>query len=413
MIFIIEIVFILVLASKRSWNKGYLFLVLLQVCTLCMGPFVANYVNYKSYITLLNVFFVFTNLFFVVTPWRFANFSGIVVDNRFQNKYESILSKVLAVLGVCNLLVYAIVVTYLPNISEFKNELAFTNLYNTIPFFSIAFRVTSTTQYFGYFALPISCYYFHKKNLRRGVKFFILSLSSLSGALASYSRAGILTYVFTCVCFFLITFSLYSSSIRQNIWRFIKCGFIFFVTIFMTITVVRFSAMSYYADRIPKESLIKDPIIYSIFDYASQGFPHGISQLDAHDSKDVLYGGQTFYNINQVLSFFHIIDWSSEGALDQFEKSYNKVELGDNNFRAFHGYTCRLVKDFGYCITLMISFIYFLYVKKKCRKVFISIDELSVLILLLTQPIISLYYASYGLLIVPILFYQVVKRISR
>lgn len=409
----IELLLIIVLLLQKRRNKGYLLLVLILVASLGMAPFVAHNVQFSSLLTLFNLIFVSINLYLIISPWRFANFNSIQVNSRQLLRFTKILSIILICTLVINLVVFAIVLIFIPDISQFKNEKAFQTLYESIPYFSIVFRYTATSQYLGYLAIPISSYYLYIKDNKKALKFFLLSLSSVTSALALYSRAGILTFVLTCVGFYLLTFSLYPDNIQKKLFKYVKRAVIVIACIFITITIVRFSAMSYYEDRIPQESLIKDPVVYNIFDYASQGFPNGINQLELHDSKDVMYGESTLYNINQILSYFGIINWSSERATAIFQKTWNKQGLDtENDSGAFHGYTCTLIKDFGYSITLIINFLYFLYVTRKCTSKHINLDSMFLLVFLFIQPCVAIFYASYGELIFPLLVYYIVKKIS-
>ncbi len=411
MYIIFEILFIIILLTLRRKNAGYLMLVGLQFASLLMAPFVTHGINTSTFCTLLNILFVCFNLFLIISPWRFAQFKNIYVNKYTLKSLERTLTMVLVLLLFINILVFTVVIVFIPDISQFKNEQAFKELYDSIPYFSIVFRITAVTQYFGLIAIPISCYYLYVNNNKQAIKYFVLSFSTLTSALAMYSRAGMFTFVLTCVGFYSITLSLYSDIVIIRIKSIIWKGIIIVGAIFITITVVRFNAMDYYADRIPSESIIKHPILYNIFDYASQGFSNGIEQLEQHSTGDIVWGTHTFYNINQIIAFLGISNWSSADALDRLKRTYDKNNVGiENDSGAFHGYVCTLVKDFGYILTFLINIFYYFYVKNKCRQKTISLDKLIILAFLFVQPCVSIFYASFGELFLPLAFYFLIKK---
>lgn len=410
---ILLVCFILLLQCLRRKNGGYTLLVLLQITSLLMAPFVCHGIESTSIVTFVNVIYVCLNLYLIIAPWRFASFKDITTNIKKMHSFTKILQIVLSVLIILNLLVFIVVLIVIPDIAQFKNEQAFKQLYESIPYFSIVFRVTAVTQYFGLIAIPISCYYLHLKQNKLALRYFVLSLSTLTSALALYSRAGILTYFLTCVGFYLLSFSLFDQQLTLRLKHYIRNSAIIIGSIFLTITIVRFTAMDYYGDRIPTESLIKNPIVYNIFDYASQGFSNGIEQLDKHSTEDIVWGTHSFYNINQVLAFFGVVNWSSDIALARLEKTYDKRGVSDeNDSGAFHGYVCTLVKDFGYLLTIVINLFYYYYVSDRCRRLSISIDDYIVLVFLFMQPCVSVFYSNIGDLVLPLGFYFLLKTLK-
>lgn len=411
---VLLVCFIILLLLQKKNNSGYTLLVLLQIASLLMAPFVCHGIQSTSLVTFVNIIYVCLNLYLIITPWRGASFQHVVVNAGKIQSFTKILRIVLTILILLNLVVFAVVIIFIPDISQFKNEQAFMQLYESIPYFSIVFRVTAVTQYFGLIAIPISCYFLHLNNRKMALRYFVLSLSTLTSALALYSRAGILTYFLTCIGFYLLSFSLFDQQMVMRLKKYIRNSGLLIGGIFLTITIVRFTAMDYYGDRIPNESYIKNPIAYNIFDYASQGFSNGIEQLDRHTSDDIVWGTHSFYNISQMLAFFGIINWSSDVALAKLQKTYDKNGVGvENDSGAFHGYVCTLVKDFGFFLTFLLNLGYFCYVSGRCKKRVITIDNYIVLVFLFVQPCVSVFYSSIGELFLPLGFYFFIKHLIR
>lgn len=408
-------IFLALLFFQKRYNSCYTLLVLMQIASIGMGGFVGHYIQFDTLKTFFNICFVFVNIYLIVSPWRFARFEEIIINNRSSYYLtEKILDYTLRIVLIVNIIVFVAVLLFVPDIAQFKNELGFKELYDSLPYFSSIFRICAMTQYLGYFALPICTYYLQVGDKKKCIRFFILSLSSLVGALALYSRAGMVTFTLTSLSYLLLVLSVFDSKLQKRIKKYIKIGTVAIAAIFLTITVIRFSAMPWYEDRIPKDSMIQDPIAYNIFDYASQGFTNGINQLEVHSNADVLNGEGSLYLFYQTLAYFHIINWSSESAQERWAKAYDKNGLiGENDPGAFHGYTCRLVKDFGYLLTLLICVLYYGFIRRKMKHRNIDLISLFFIILLLIQPCVSIFYATYGEILFPYLFMALMLFLGR
>jgi len=260
-------------------------------------------------------------------------------------------------------------------------------------------------------AMPIWIYYLSVGKMKEARKALIMSSATLVAAIAFYSRAQILIYSIMIVCMFLLTSSSITKNISHRIGKILKYAIITIVGIFSIITVLRFSGMDYYGERIPSSSLIQNPILYSIVDYTSKGFPQGIDQLELHESDDLLYGESCVQSLAMVLSYFHLIDWSADGYSERAQKVYRKSGLGEQNDEgSFHGYTCRMVKNFGYILTFFFNLLYFLFVRAQAKgKKNISLGMLTILTFFLVEPLNAIFYMDYDMMSFPLLFYILIS----
>lgn len=410
-IYILELLFVIFLFCVGHKNKCYVVLCILQLVSICLAPLVGNNIGFETATTFLNVFYSFITLSLIIIPWSNANFDTIVIRRLpLFLFYKKWLYRVLKVTIVNNLIVFAIVMVYIPDIANFKASSGYQDLYYQIPYFGLLFRYTSVSRYLGIMAMPIWIYYLNTENKKEANKAILMSTATLFAAFAFYSRAQIVTYTLIVVCLFFLTNSTLSARLNYSINKKIKMLVLIIAGLFLSITFIRFTAMSYYGDRIPKNSMIKDPILYSLIDYSSKGFPNGISQLEFHETKDFLYGESCFNSLFMTLSYFHLLNWSTDEYAGRLQKTYRKSQLGDeNDERSFHGYTCRMVKNFGYIVSLFLNILYYLYVRKltKNRKS-ISIGGLTILTYLIVQPINSIFYMDYDMLSFPVVFYLVI-----
>ena len=145
-----------------------------------------------------------------------------------------------------------IILIFIPDISYFKAAGGFVDLYEQIPYFANMFRYAFISQNLGYLAIPISF----------------------------YSRAQIFTFILVFIIYFFLVKKTLPLNFQRKTYSILKKVSFLMISLFLTITFVRFSAMDYYGDRIPEESIIKDPIVFSLFDYASQGYSNGLNQLE-------------------------------------------------------------------------------------------------------------------------------------
>lgn len=395
---------ILMLVISKVRLNTYTFLILLQSVSF-FSQFLVGYSNeVVEIITIFNMLFICTNLFLIIAPWRYGALNSVFIQNsRYFYVFKKALYPVLILNMVVNIAILVIVYMYIPDIAAFKSESAYLNLYESIPYFANVFRYAYVSQNLGFLAIPIFFYYLGKGEKRKARWALILSSSSLISAFAFYSRALMLTYMLIFVAYFLLIKGTLNDKVRRTIWGFIKKTLTVVGVLFVVITVIRFSAMDYYGDRIPQSSLIKDPIVYSLIDYTSQGYPKGLVRMnDYHEDKN-LKGQDIFRSIYQFLGFFGVISWNAEVADEQISKAYS-YDGG-----AFKGYTAHMVYNFGFTFTFLISICYYIYVKVLLRKKSISIESLFILVLLLIIPLVSIFYSGLGNLYFPLIFIGIIK----
>lgn len=377
-------------------------LILLQVISIFTAFLVDKQTNYQTFTTFFNILFVNLNIFLIIAPWRLIKFKSIFVKN--NNKFlffKKILYKFLFLHILLNTTILVIILIFIPDISKFKADSGYLDLYEQIPYFANVFRYAFVTQNLGYLAIPICFYHLGKFEIKKSIIALIYSSSSLIFGFATYSRASIFTFAVVFIVYFFLVKHTLPLTLQKKFYSGIKKATFMLVSLFLVMTVIRFSAMDYYADRIPEESMIKDPIVYSLIDYASQGYSNGLNLLENYSEKKNLKGEQLFYNIYQILNFFGIYDWSSDESQYKIDEAYGGIEFSG----VFNGYTTYLVFNLGYIITFLISLIYFVFVRLKLNsRSHISLETMYILVLLLIIPIVSIFYCGFLLLYFPLMF---------
>lgn len=384
---------------NRKNSLCFRLLIYLQGISYFLQFLVGNSCHYSTPLTLFNIIFVNVNLFLIIAPWRLINVERMYAANiKYITFFKKALFPLLFFHILINITIFIIILIYIPDIYAFKTEKAFKNLYENIPYFANLFRYAYTSQNTGMLAIPLFFYYYEKKEFKKSLWALFLSSSTLISAFAFYSRALIFTYILVFYAYYLILYNSLTYSLKKKINYSIKLFFVFVGCLFIIITIKRFSAMDYYAERIPKQSIIQDPILYSLVDYASQGYPNGVNLLEDYTYDKNLKGDEIFRTVYQFLSFFNIITWDSDKTNDRIAAAYN-YDGG-----AFHGYTAHMIYNFGYLLTFIMSALYYLFVKYKLSmKTDLSIEKLNILILLLIIPLVSIFYSGMQLLFFPII----------
>ncbi len=391
--------FIFLFFNKKD-TRLYLILVLLQVFSFLGQFLVGEEINYDSPIVIFNIFFINICLFLIIAPWRYAKIHFVYFKNKkFIFFFKKVLYKVLFLNLILSLILLIVIRTYIPSIAAFKAEGAYRGLYDKIPYFANIFRYTFVTQNLGYFAIPFFFYYLSKSETSKSKTALIYSSSSIIAGVAFYSRAQIFTYILVFIGTFFLLKDTMPTKVKRKILKNFKMIISIIIFLFISLTITRFSEMDYYGDRISKNSKIKNPVVYSIADYAAQGYYNGAKGLEKYTEEKILYGEGFLRLVYQYLNFFGVISWDAEASKERVGKSF------DYKAHLFYGYTCQMVYNFGYTFTFLLSLFFYLYIKRKLvSKIYISLESLFILVLLLVISIVSIFYCGFELLYIALLF---------
>ena len=400
MFVVLQLLFIvLMLLYSRGKNNCLKLLVAIFIMSFFLQFFVGSEIKQESLRTIFNVCFINISIFQIFSAWGGARFSSISNGVKgwafFMRPYLRI---VLSFNVILNILLIIIVYTFMPNIAELKAAQGYHELYDSIPFFSTAFRYSYFTQNLGFIAFPYVFFYLSRNQKKKALEYILYSSSSLLCGFAFYSRAMIVTWVLVLVLLYFLVKGTISNALNRQINKYAKLSISMLSILFIIITTVRFTAMDYYADRIPKASIIKDPVLYSLVDYASCGYPNGLNLMDTYEESKNLEGEEIMQLSYQALAFFGYIKWDTDTSREKKEHSYGDLLV------MFKGYTCNMVYNFGYILTFLIGCLYYFYVKKILSFRKISMENCMVLVLLLIIPATAIFYCSFGAIITPAVF---------
>ena len=384
----------------RTNKLSYRLIVWMHVISFILQFGICLYFKSSSFVTVFNILFICINLFLIISPWsRYqVRLSCVDCKDRFLLFARRYMRPILLVNFVISLVLGVIIYTVFPSAKEFKQD-GYLELYETIPYFGNFFRYAYTTQLFGYLAVPVFFNRLVVGDKKEAWWWFIASLSSLVSGIAFFSRANMLSFALVYFFFYLTFRSSLGSRIQRRISRLVKYTTIMIIVSFILMSYSRFSRMDYLAERIPRESVVQDITTYYLLYYGGQSFPYSITSLEEYSSEKCLNGSITFYNLYQVLGFFHLIDWDSSDAIEKRAKVMS--ELSDK----FLGYTAGSVYDLGYIGTIIMSFVYWAFVRRMSKaRNNANIKSLMYIAILIQIPLNSIFYNIFSSAIMTLLF---------
>lgn len=394
--FLLVIVFFLANAKKN--NYLYYLIVGLYLVSFFLQFLVGRSCPYDSVKTVFNILFIYLNMALVVLPWSNLKMSSVSINVSFINNYKRWLYPILYLNYIVSLFVGVVVFLFMPDISNFKANDGYLELYETIPMFSIFFRIAYVIQIFGFLAIPLYFYYTSVGEKKKARKAMIMSLSTLVSAFAFYSRALIFSFSISYVAYYLLMKKTLPIAFNEKFEHIIKRVGIVMIIVFIVLTFIRFSAMDYYGDRIPSNSIIKNPVVYSLVDYASMSHEYGIYCLENYNPENCLNGDYMFMGVNMILNFFKISHWDSKEFLEHANKAFS------GNYGQFNGYVATSVCDIGYIWTIVFGLFYYAYIKSIVKRRSISLKNAALLLLFLQLPLNAIFYNYLIGMTFPLLF---------
>lgn len=173
------ILFLFILYYIKGKNTCLRLLVTIFIISFFLQFFVGSKIENDSIVTVLNVFFINISIFQIFSAWGDAKISYVYDDiNGWANFMKPFLRVVLSFNIVLNIVLIIIVYTFMPNIAELKAAHGYRELYDSIPFFSTAFRYSYFTQNLGFIAFPYVFYHLSRNEKKKSIEYLLLLLSA-------------------------------------------------------------------------------------------------------------------------------------------------------------------------------------------------------------------------------------------
>lgn len=350
-----------------------------------------------------------TLLLLVILPWKnYKNITYIIVTNQEKlRKLTNFLIIVNSFAFIILLITTIIVQTTIKDINQFKyGDGVSLEFYSTmLPFSSSFLSLANIIDSFAYFMLPLHFYYLSNKKNKLAYLCLLLSFNIMLKGTIYFSRYVIIEYTFLYFALFLILNKTLPRTTVRALKRTAIVGLLFFLIYFTNISINRFSEDSSAATNyeIPSSSLLKTPIIYSFVDYFSQWYYHGIEVLHDYDFKTFKFK-TTLKSLNSLLEGLGI------GLYSSIDYRNLRMLLWKDNWYTFTGFPAYAIYDYGIIGAIFFCIIYSFVVYKKrpiSRKILIS--NIFLICLLIQIPIMSIFYSQMESLLIPLIYYFIIK----
>lgn len=389
------LLFILFFKSKSI----VIFFVLLQVVSLLGMMLIGQDYPINTLFKFFNVILTMIILTLIIIPWRnFKNIKEISYSNEVKLKK---LTRFLIIISIFPFITFSatsiFVFLFVEDINAFKYaEGVSEDFYYSLPFDVRAIILSTYIYGFSYFLIPLHFYYLSKRNYRLSFWCFILSLNIILFGLTYFSRSVFVHYAFIYIAFLIMLYGTLENRVKKYIKNsmFLLLGLM--VVYFVNISVKRFTTDNLYAETIPANSFIQDPVLYSYFDYLSQWHYNNMYVLNSYNFKT--FNGQiSFQSVLSLLGQYGFISYdpSAYSALRQ--------QLWPLHWYTFNGFVAYTVYDLGYVLAIVFSLIYYLIINRlKPKNNQISLLNLFLIVLLIQLPLLAIFYSAVGGIIIPL-----------
>lgn len=388
---IISLFFILYLVFIRKTKSTAILLSFILFVSLFAGLLVGNEPQIDSLLDIFNIIFTIIILLIIISPFRkFGQINEIVsTDHKKLNR----LTMILICAGVASMIINAYVVNKvwtegITNYTAFKVTEMGSEFIYTIPVNHFFVTMASILSPVSYMLLGLTFYYIYAEKYKLALLCFLLSFNMPLQGLTIFSRSSAVTFLLLIVAYVVYTYNILTKRQKKSIIILTVVSFLFMAVFLTEISVNRFE--NYAVDE---QSLISDPILYSIFHYMSQWNKNGIFVMSNYYSLDSLQWG---IGTN---SFF---PW-----LFNFMGIHEGVSLAEAReavwptpyYYTFNGLVACLLFDFGYTGTLAFSLL-FAFISKRLAPIKhkVSIEKFLLFGVIICFPLLAFVGNSFSVL---------------
>lgn len=398
LIYFIFILAYLLLKKNRSIT---LIFVLVHIISLAGAMFIDGNYSINSVFKGYNLVYTAVILTLILMPWiKIDRIYNIKVTSEIKVKrltYVLIGSSIIPFITF--IAVSTVVLLNVDDINTFKyGEGVSDSFYYSMPINVKLFILSNHLYYLSYYLIPLHFYYLSKREFALSITCFIFSLNIILFGMTCFLRSVFIHYIFIYISFLYILYNTFDAQIRRSIMRYVVTFGMLFAGYFIYITNSRFAQDKLYAEIIPRDSFIQEPVLFSYFDYLSQWYSNSMYVLNSYDF-ETFRGQISFQSVLGLLSHFGLLDYITADYMNL------RQTLWPKHWYMFNGLVAYSVFDYGYFLTVVLS-LFYCYVILKLKPVnnSISLLNLLVMVLLIQLPLMAIFYSTVGGLMFPILF---------
>ena len=395
---IVSIIALLICQRKRLTNSiTFCLFGLLSVSSIC--AFLTGRQHSLEFIDILYTIYIVVLLCILFCSFKkFGNIRQLK-DNSISEQKLITLEKIITILGSIAFIISVYVLyhvmwlllTHQTSVAEHKYQGESDYIFSTIvPRFFVTF--VNIISPLGYFCMALHFWYLIKKDLKKSILFFVLSLLIVTSGMMGLSRSSTVQYILTYLLIFFIIIPMLSTRVIK---RFLIIGCIGgFILLYGLSKITDDKSGDVYYKHSLNEDIInidKHPKLYSIVDYIGQWGENAIYAMHKYDPDEKFYG---LYNCNGLAVW--ILNKTDDGKkiTNEIDKKLEN-RLGYESI-VFHGLITRLVYDFGY-IGAFVFIILLVYYIKKYSPSNHTLTLRNIVALVVLLPIAILFFAGNAL----------------
>jgi hypothetical protein len=379
--------------------------VLIHILSLTGVMFIGGSYSIDTIFKVFNLIYTAVILILIISPWtKVHDIAYIAAPSEIKVKR---LTYVLIASSIIPFITFAIVTVltsiYLSDVNididTFKYaEGVSDEFYYAMPINTTLFILSTYLYYPSIFLIPLHFYYLSKRKFKLSLVCFIFSLNFVLHGMVYFSRAALIHYVLLYFSFLYILRMTLDSQTKRNIVRLSAVIGILTAGYFMYITDVRFSKDELYAGAIPIDSFIRDPVLFSYFEYLSTWYNDSMYVLNSYNF-ETFTGQISLQPVLSLLSHFGLLDYNTADYMEL------RKSLWPLHWYRFVGFVAYSVFDYGYLLTVIFSLVYcYMIAKLKPLNNSTSLLDLFAMVLLIQLPLFAIFYSTVGGLLLPLLF---------
>ncbi len=347
----------------RNKNKNSIVSILMGI--LLFSSVAAYFVGRQhsfDFTTLLLVAYTAVLLWILFRGFRsYSNLTTCSYSGINKSRLDTV-EKVTTVFGVIVLIVYVYILTQIFSqlllgaitVQEHKNEGGAAAVWDAmVP--HIFITLGNFIAPLGYFFLSLHFYYLVKRDIKKAIKFFILSLCLVLNGLIALSRSVSVQYVILYATILFCVLPLLTTKLKKRVFviALVLLGLIVFGL--GVISNTRFS--DYYTREFTEKKAIldetKQPTLFSVLDYFAQWEEDGLIIMKRHKPE---YNSWGLYNCSGLAVQIQQKLYGAEKVNNERNKKYDAILKEQRS--CFHGLISRLVYDFGFIGTILFILLY-------------------------------------------------------
>ena len=384
------VVYLLFLLYYLKRSRAVSFLIALQVASIAAGMVAAHTVNIQSATDVVWVILIMFGTLMIALPWKSNKGEIEIIGSPAKiDKVYRILSiilwPVLVILLVAAIWVFMFATV---DINAFKYQGGSMDFYYTMLPFDVHFFILATLLYnYSYLMIPLCLYYLQRRDKRKALVCLILSMNIILYGATFFSRWSIIHFVLLFIFNYLLMYRSISFKIGKKTKMFIAVAAVGLVLAFNFITSSRFDENKFYEGTMNQESIVKNPAVYSLFDYLGQSTPHGFALMQMYHG-ETMHGTMATTAVRDYLSLVGLRFYDRDKLADRRTKLMG--EEYDGGFQSFFSY---MTYDFGIIGAVIVILLYYLGIKKNLRHR-MSINRYLLLCIWSEIPLLSIFYSS-------------------